>query len=54
MPKIQQTKNDQFIINIPKHIIRLKNWKKHTELIFIPDGEGAISIKELKPGKGAV
>lgn len=48
MPKIQKTKNEQFIINIPKHIIRFKNWEKSVELLFIPDEKGDIFLKELK------
>ena len=48
MPKVQKTKNDQYIINIPKQIIRFKKWEKHTEIIFIPDENGNIVLKELK------
>ncbi len=48
MPKIQKNKNEQFTINIPKNIIRFKNWEKSTELLFIPDEKGNITLKELK------
>lgn len=48
MPKIQKTKNGQFIINIPKNIVRYKNWEKHTELLFVPDEKKDIVLKELK------
>lgn len=48
MVLIQKTNNEQFVITIPKSIIKLKNWKKGTELIVTEDSVGNIVLKEIK------
>ena len=48
MVLIQKTNNEQFVITIPKSIVKLKNWKKGTELIVTEDSVGNIVLKEIK------
>ncbi|WP_135390589.1 AbrB/MazE/SpoVT family DNA-binding domain-containing protein [Methanolobus halotolerans] len=35
MPKLQETKSNQFILTIPKDVCELKGWKKGTELKLV-------------------
>ena len=52
MVLIQKTSNEQFVITIPRSIVKLKNWKKGTELIVTEDTTGNIILKEIKLKKG--
>ena len=49
MPKIQE-KNGQFFTTIPLAIIRLKGWKKGTELYFF-EYKGDVILKLLEAKK---
>jgi len=49
---IQKTNNGQFVVTIPKTIIKLKNWKKGTEIIMSEGDNGDIILKEIKIKKG--
>lgn len=51
MVLIQKTNNGQFVITIPKSIIKLKNWKKGTELIVNEDTKGNIILKKINGRK---
>jgi len=49
MVKIQLNKKcDQYVITLPKTIVKLKGWRKGIELFFVMDNMGNISIKEVK------
>ena len=47
MVKLQESKK-QLRITIPKDISIIKNWKKGTEVFFIINSDGTISLKDLK------
>jgi len=49
---IQKTNNGQFVITIPKSIVKLKNWKKGIELLVTEDNAGNIILKEIKSNNG--
>jgi hypothetical protein len=45
--KIQNPKPGQFGITLPLGIIKLKHWKKGTELFITMNEKGEIILKEL-------
>jgi bifunctional DNA-binding transcriptional regulator/antitoxin component of YhaV-PrlF toxin-antitoxin module len=45
--KIQQMKNGQHFITLPRQIVRAKNWKKGQELEIIINDQGQLIIKEV-------
>ena len=47
MPKIQQSKNQQYRITIPLEIMKAKGWNKGQPLIFSMQQNGEITLKEL-------
>ena len=51
MVKIQETKNGQATITVPKDIMRVLGWNKGTAVIPIPDENGNLLLKEMKPIK---
>lgn len=51
MAIIQETNTGQFMITIPKHLMKATGWKKGTELITNLDDTGNIILKEMKPKK---
>jgi len=46
MPIIQET-NNQFLIYLPKAIVRAKKWGKGTELDLEFDSKGNLILKEM-------
>jgi bifunctional DNA-binding transcriptional regulator/antitoxin component of YhaV-PrlF toxin-antitoxin module len=46
--KIQQTNKGQFFITIPTSIAGLKGWKKGTELEYVEDRYGSLTLQEVK------
>lgn len=51
MVYVQKTSNEQFVITIPKSIIKLVKWKKGTELVFLQDNQGNVILKTIKPNR---
>ena len=47
MPKLQQTKDGQFLLCIPKELVRAKRWIKSQEILLIFNERGNIELKEL-------
>jgi bifunctional DNA-binding transcriptional regulator/antitoxin component of YhaV-PrlF toxin-antitoxin module len=45
---IQETKNGQYFITLPKAIADFKGWKKGTKLEFTEDRFGEVIVKEVK------
>lgn len=45
---IQELKNGQFVITIPKAIAMSKGWKKGTTLEFLEDRYGSLTLQEVK------
>jgi len=48
MVKIQSPKAGQFSITLPLGIIKLKRWKKGTEIFPTLNEKGEVVLKELK------
>lgn len=47
MPKIQESKNNQFRVTIPSEIMKAKGWSKGQPLLFSIQQNGEITLKEL-------
>ena len=47
MPKIQQSKNQQYRITIPFELMKLKGWEKGQALLFSVQINGEVTLKEL-------
>ena len=48
MVKLQQMKQGQFMVSVPKEYVKLKGWRKGQELAMGFDHEGNIVLKEVK------
>jgi len=48
MVKIQQTSKGQYVITLPKALVKAKGWDKGTELMLILNNRGNIEIVEAK------
>lgn len=46
MVKLQETKG-RYFLSVPKEYVKLKKWKKGTELVFGFDHQGRIIIEEI-------
>tara|TARA_Y100000310_G_scaffold339688_1_gene433161 strand:+ start:16793 stop:16933 length:141 start_codon:yes stop_codon:yes gene_type:complete len=44
--KLQQMKQGQFFVTLPKQIVLAKQWKKHDEIIAVIDQEGNIVLRK--------
>ena len=42
------TTTEQYTITLPSNIVRLKGWRKGTEITFIQDTFGNIMLKETR------
>jgi hypothetical protein len=47
MVKIQNPKEGQFNITLPLGIMKMKRWKKGTELLLTLDEKGEVVLKEI-------
>jgi hypothetical protein len=47
MVKIQQPQEGQFNITLPLGIIKMKKWKKGTELFLTLNEKGEVILKEI-------
>lgn len=45
---VQELKNGQLVITIPRAIAGVKGWKKGTVLEFIEDRYGSMTLQEVK------
>lgn len=46
--KLQQTNKGQYFLTVPASIVGLKGWAKGTELEFIEDRYGSLTLQEVK------
>lgn len=46
--KIQQIKNGQYFISLPRLLVRAKGWKKGDELKAVVDSDGELKILKKK------
>ena len=48
---LQYDGKKRFHITVPSQIVKLKQWKKGQELIFIACDDGSVKLKEMPKGK---
>lgn len=46
--KVQELKNGQLVITIPKPLAGIKGWRKGTVLEFVEDRFGNLTLREVK------
>lgn len=46
--KVQELNNGQLVITVPRAIAGSKGWKKGTELEFLEDRYGSLTLQEVK------
>lgn len=45
---VQELKNGQLVITIPKPLANVKGWKKGTTLAYVEDRYGSLTLQEVR------
>lgn len=46
--KVQELKNGQLVITVPRALAGIKGWKKGTILEYVEDRYGSLNLQEVK------